>query len=166
VTATATAATPVAEPDLARVEAILAAYPKAETSLIQVLQDVNRAYNYLPCHALELVAQALGVPLARVFSVATFYKAFSITPRGKVILRVCQGTACHIRGAPLLVDEFQRHLGIKPGETTANLAFTLETVNCVGACAMAPVVIAGTKYHGELSPAEVPDVIKAHDHAR
>jgi NADH-quinone oxidoreductase subunit E len=165
VTATA-APQPAAEPDLARVEAILAGYPKAESSLIQVLQDVNRTYNYLPCHALEMVAKALGVPLARVFSVATFYKAFSITPRGKVILRVCQGTACHIRGAPLIVDEFQRHLGIKPGETTANMAFTLETVNCVGACAMAPVVIAGTKYHGELSPAEVPAVIKAHDHAR
>jgi NADH:ubiquinone oxidoreductase subunit E len=166
VTATAAAAKPSAEPDLAPVAKILAGYPKAETSLIQVLQDVNRTFNYLPCHALELVARELGVPLARVFSVATFYKAFSVTPRGKVILRVCQGTACHIRGAPLLVDEFQRHLGIKPGETTENMAFTLETVNCVGACAMAPVVIAGTRYHGELSPAEVPDVIKAHDHAR
>ena len=158
---TATAAPqPAAEPDLAPVEAILAGYPRAETSLIQVLQDVNRTYNYLPCHALEMVARTLGVPLARVFSVATFYKAFSIKPRGKVILRVCQGTACHIRGAPLIIDEFQRHLGIKAGETTADMAFTLETVNCVGACAMAPVVIAGSRHHGSLSPADVPDVIQ------
>ncbi len=156
----AAAAKPSAEPDLAQVEAILATYPKAETSLIQVLQDVNREYNYLPCHALELVAKALGVPLARVFSVATFYKAFSVKPRGKVILRVCQGTACHIRGAPLLVEEFERHLGIKPGETTENMVFTLETVNCVGACAMAPVVIRGAQHHGSVAPSDVPAIIR------
>jgi NADH-quinone oxidoreductase subunit E len=159
VTATA-APKPAAEPDLAPVEAILAGYPKAETSLIQVLQDVNRTYNYLPCHALELVARQLGVPLARVFSVATFYKAFSIKPRGKVIIRICTGTACHIRGAPLLVDEFVRHLHVQAGETTPDMAFTLETVNCVGACAMAPVVIAGPRHHGGMSPADVPDVIQ------
>jgi NADH-quinone oxidoreductase subunit E len=159
VTATATAPT-IPEPDLAPVDAILAGYPKAETSLIQVLQDVNRTYNYLPCHAIEKVAKELGVPLARVFSVATFYKAFSIKPRGKVIIRVCTGTACHIRGAPLLVDEFVRHLGVKAGETTPDMGFTLETVNCVGACAMAPVVIAGPRHHGGMSPADVPDVIQ------
>ena len=156
-----TAAAPqIPEPDLAPVDAILAGYPKAETALIQVLQDVNRTYNYLPCHALEKVAKELGVPLARVFSVATFYKAFSIKPRGKVIIRICTGTACHIRGAPLLVDEFVRHLGVKAGETTPDMAFTLETVNCVGACAMAPVVISGRRHHGTMSPADVPDVIQ------
>ena len=162
---TATAAAPaIPEPDLAPVDAILGRYPHAETSLIQVLQDINRTFNYLPCHALEKVATTLGVPLAKVFSVATFYKAFSVTPRGKVIIRVCLGTACHIRGGPLLVDEFVRHLGVKAGETTPDLGFTLETVNCVGACAMAPVVIAGPRHHGGLSPADVPDVIQGKSH--
>lgn len=146
--------------ELARVDAILSAHPQHEASLIQVLQDVNKQFNYLPCHALEHVARRLGLPLAKVFSVATFYQAFSLKPRGKVIVRVCVGTACHIRGAALLVDEMTRHLGIKSGETTPDMGFTLETVNCVGACAMAPVVIRGQRYHGGVSPADIPQVIE------
>ncbi len=134
--------------DLAPVDAILARYPREEPSLIQVLQDVQRAYNYLPCEALERVAGELGVPLAKVFSVATFYKAFSLNPQGRTIIKVCTGTACHIRGASQLIEEVQRRLDIGPGETTGDMAFSLQTVNCVGACAMAPVVIVGEKYVG------------------
>ncbi len=153
-------APPVHENLAAKVDAILSGYPRAETSLIQVLQEINRTFNYIPCHALEQVARSLGVPLAKAFSVATFYKAFSLKPRGKVHIRVCLGTACHIRGGPLLVDEIGRHLGIKPGDATADLGFSLETVNCVGACAMAPVVIRAGKYHGGVSPGAIPDVIQ------
>jgi NADH-quinone oxidoreductase subunit E len=141
--------------DVARVDEILARYPAAEPSLIQVLQDVHRAYNYLPCEVLVKVADALDVPLAKVFSVGTFYKAFSLEPQGRTIVRVCTGTACHIRGADRLIEELERELHVKPGETTEDMGFTIKTVNCVGACAMAPVLIVGEKYHGGAEPAKV-----------
>lgn len=141
--------------DLSKTEEILAAYPHEEPSLIQVLQDVHRAYNYLPCDVLVRVAEVLGVPLAKVFSVSTFYKAFSLTPQGDTIIRVCMGTACHIRGAGQLVEELERKLGIGPDETTDDLGFTVKTVNCVGTCAMAPVMIVGERYVGNAKPAKM-----------
>lgn len=141
--------------DMTLLDAILERYPREEPSLIQVLQDVQRTYNYLPCEVLERVATALDVPLAKVFSVSTFYKAFSLTPQGRVVIKVCTGTACHIRGAGQLIDEVQRRLHICPGETTEDLGFTLQTVNCVGACAMAPVAIVGDKYVGAAKPADL-----------
>ena len=103
----------------------------------------------------QKVAESLHVPLAKVFSVSTFYKAFSLTPQGKTIVKVCTGTACHIRGATQLIDEARRLLQIAPGETTPDMGFTLKTVNCVGACAMAPVLIVGEKVHGNTKPARV-----------
>jgi NADH-quinone oxidoreductase subunit E len=141
--------------DLAKTEEILEHYPHEEPSLIQVLQDVHRAYNYLPCDVLVRVAEALDVPLAKVFSVSTFYKAFSLTPQGDTIIKVCMGTACHIRGAGQLVEELERKLGIGAEETTEDLKFTIKTVNCVGACAMAPVMIVGEKYWGSAKPAQM-----------
>ncbi len=141
--------------DMELVKGIIQRYPREEPSLIQVLQDLHRHYNYLPADALTEVARALGVPLAKVHSVATFYKAFSLKPQGKVIIKVCTGTACHIRGAPQLVDELTRKLGVKPGETTADMSVTVKTVNCVGACAMAPVLIVGDKYHGNAKAAKL-----------
>ena len=141
--------------DLALTDEILERYPRAEPSLIQVLQDVQRAYSYLPCDALFRVADALDVPLAKVFSVSTFYKAFALEPQGRTIIKVCMGTACHIRGAGQLVEELERRLQIKAQETTPDLAFTLKTVRCVGACAMAPIVIMGEEYHGNAKPAQV-----------
>jgi len=141
--------------DLAKTDDILAKYPLAEPSLIQVLQDVQRAYNYLPCDVLVKVAEALDVPLAKVFSVSTFYKAFALDPQGETIVKVCMGTACHIRGAGQLVEELERKLGIGPDQTTEDMKFTIKTVNCVGACAMAPVMIVGDKYWGNAKPARV-----------
>ena len=141
--------------DITATEEILQRYPREEPSLIQVLQDVHRAYNYLPCDVLVRVAEALDVPLAKVFSVSTFYKAFSLTPQGDTIIKVCMGTACHIRGGGQLVEELERQLGIGPDETTEDLKFTVKTVNCVGACAMAPVVIVGEKYWGSAKPSRV-----------
>jgi len=142
--------------DLALTDEILERYPLEEPSLIQVLQDVQRAYNYLPCDVLMKVADALEVPPAKVFSVSTFYKAFALDPQGDTIVKVCTGTACHIRGAGQLVEELQRELGIGADETTEDLKFTVKTVNCVGACAMAPVMIVGEKYWGSAKPARVP----------
>ena len=141
--------------DLSKAEEILGRYPHEEPALIQVLQDVHRAYNYLPCDVLERVAEALDVPLAKVFSVSTFYKAFSLEPQGNTIVKVCTGTACHIRGAGQLVEELERQLGVGPGETTADMKFTVKTVNCVGACAMAPVLIVGEKYWGSAKSARM-----------
>ena len=141
--------------DLTLTEEILGRHPHEEPALIQVLQDVHRAYNYLPCDVLVKVAEALDVPLAKVFSVATFYKAFSLEPQGDTIIKVCTGTACHIRGAGQLVEELVRHIGIGPNETTEDMKFTVKTVNCVGACAMAPVMIVGETYHGSAKPARV-----------
>jgi NADH-quinone oxidoreductase subunit E len=141
--------------DLAKAEEILGRYPHEEPALIQVLQDVHRAYNYLPCDVLERVAEALDVPLAKVFSVSTFYKAFSLEPQGDTVIKVCMGTACHIRGAGQLVEELERQLGVGPGKTTADMKFTVKTVNCVGACAMAPVLIVGEKYWGSARSARM-----------
>jgi NADH-quinone oxidoreductase subunit E len=141
--------------DLSKAEEILGRYPQEEPALIQVLQDVHRAYNYLPCDVLERVADALEVPLAKVFSVSTFYKAFSLEPQGDTIVKVCTGTACHIRGAGQLVEELERQLGVGPNETTEDLRFTIKTVNCVGACAMAPLLIVGERYFGSAKPAKV-----------
>lgn len=141
--------------DMNALDEILERYPKEEASLIQVLQDVHRTYNFLPCDALYKVAEVLGVPLAKVFSVSTFYKAFSLEPQGKVIVKVCTGTACHIRGAGQLIDELKRQLDVGPGETTEDFGFTIKTVNCVGACAMAPVLIVGDSYHGNATQSKV-----------
>jgi NADH:ubiquinone oxidoreductase subunit E len=149
------------EVDLKQTEAILQRYPQEPQHLISVLQDVQLEYRYLPQPALEQVSARLGVPLAKVYGVATFYKAFSLTPRGETVLRVCTGTACHIRGAPLILNELENRLEIKPGETTEDLAFSLEAVNCVGACALAPVVMANNKAHGNLSVTRVRKLTRA-----
>lgn len=145
-------------------EAILERHPREEASLIQVLQDVHRAYNYLPCDVLVQVAEALDVPVAKVFSVATFYKAFSLDPQGKTIIKVCTGTACHIRGSGQVIEEITRQLGIGPGQTTSDMGFTLKTVNCVGACAMAPVLIVGDQVHGGVKPAKVAKALNQEGH--
>ncbi|MCX8053610.1 MAG: NAD(P)H-dependent oxidoreductase subunit E, partial [Armatimonadetes bacterium] len=143
----------VAEPKTeAVVEEVLRRYPSERSSLIPVLQDLNRELRYLPEDALRQVACSLGVPLSQVYHVATFYAAFSLTPRGKHTIKVCMGTACHVRGAPRILDEISRRLGIASGETTADGEFTLETVNCLGACALGPVVVIDDLYY-KASPA-------------
>jgi NADH-quinone oxidoreductase subunit E len=147
--------------DVTPAERILASYPAEEASLIQVLQDVQRAYGYLPCEALTRVAEALDVPFAKVFSVGTFYKAFSLDPLGRTVVKVCTGTACHIRGAQQLVDELERALGVGPGQTTADRRFTVKTVNCVGACAMAPVMIVGETYNGNAKATKLATYLQA-----
>ena len=136
--------------DPSKVAPILDRYPRDESSLIMVLQDVQAAYRYLPCEALELVAEGLSLPRSRVFSAATFYKAFALEPQGRTVVQVCRGTACHVRGAAVLEEELGRLLEVESGGTTDDGRFTLRTVNCVGACAMAPVVITGEDYHPEV----------------
>ena len=125
-----------------------------------ILQDIQEEYNYLPPDVLQEVAKEINVPKARVFGVATFYKAFSLKPRGKEIIKVCMGTACHVRGAPLIKDELERQLNIKAGQTTKDHRYSLELVNCVGACAMAPVAIVGDTYYPNLGPDKLKKIIR------
>ena len=146
--------------NFARLPKIIDRHPKSPESLIGILQDIQEEYSYLPCEALEETAKALEIPLSKVYSVSTFYNAFSLTPKGKKIIRVCVGTACHIRGAQLLQDQFENQLGVKAGETTEDMKFTLEVVGCVGACAMALVVAVDGKYHGEFKVNKVNSLVK------
>lgn len=136
--------------DLSKLPGIIDRYPKTPQSLIAVLQDIQKEYHYLPCEALKKTAKALDVPLSKVFSVSTFYNAFSLHPRGEKVIRICVGTTCHIRGAKLIEQQLENRLNIKAGQTTPDLKYTLEVVNCVGACAMAPVVIVNDKYYGSV----------------
>ncbi len=138
-----------------KIDDILKNYPQAESSLVMLLQDIQDRYNYLPRPALEEVAEHLGLTKAKIYGVATFYKAFSLEKRGKIIIKICKGTACHVRGAQQIQDEITRLLEIKPGQTTEDFKYTLEAVNCVGACAMAPVVMVGKKIYGEVKPSQM-----------
>ena len=127
--------------------------------LISILEEIQAKYSYLPQEALKMVSTEKDIPLVDIYSVATFYKAFSLTPRGKHLLSVCLGTACHVRGAPIIVKEFQNQLGVKPGETTTDREFTLETVNCLGACALGPVVVVDGHYFSKVRKSKVPQII-------
>ncbi|PKK84749.1 MAG: NAD(P)H-dependent oxidoreductase subunit E [candidate division Zixibacteria bacterium HGW-Zixibacteria-1] len=133
-----------------KVREIINRSPKIPGSLITVLQDIQCEFQYLPRMGMEETAKELNVPLSKVCSVATFYNAFSLTPRGENIIRVCKGTACHIKGADLILEQLETGLGLKPGETSGDLKYTVEVVNCVGACAMAPLMIVNNKYHGNV----------------
>jgi NADH:ubiquinone oxidoreductase subunit E len=130
-------------------EKVVGRYGGSDEALIPMLQDIQAQYNYLPEGALKGLADRLGVPLARVYGVATFYKAFSLKPRGKHIVHVCLGTACHVRGAVRILDGLKRRLGVDSGETTPDMQVTLETVNCLGSCALGPLVVVDQKYHGK-----------------
>ena len=143
----------------ARIRQIITRYGSDKSFLVPVLQDVQKAFNYLPEESLQEVARQLDLPASRVFEVATFYKAFSLTPRGRHVLSMCMGTACHVRGAPLIAGHVERSLGIKAGQTTPDLEFTFETVNCLGACALGPVMVADGEYHGQLNLAKTDRIL-------
>jgi NADH-quinone oxidoreductase subunit E len=143
-----------------QVRQVLDKYQGDKSALIDILHDTQSAIGYLPREALEEIHQVLGVPLSRVYSVTTFFKAFSLTPRGRNLINVCMGTACHVRGADKVLTQIEKELGIKNGQNTRDLKFTLETVNCVGACALGPMVIIGEDYHGEMTPEKVSDILK------
>ena len=145
------------------VKTILDRYQNDRGLLVSILQDVQAEYNYLPREVLEEVGQGLDIPLSQVFGVATFFKAFSLKPRGRHLINVCLGTACHVRGAVRVLEEVERELGIKPGETTGDLKYTLETVNCVGACALGPIVVVDGEYSGEMRTNKVRPVLESYD---
>lgn len=134
-----------------KVKAILDNYQREVGQLISILQDVQAEYNYLPKEALVQVSQGLGLPESQVYSVASFFKAFSLKPRGRHLINVCLGTACHVRGAGRLLEAMERKLRVGSGGTTPDLRFTLESVRCVGACALGPIVVVDGEFHGQMT---------------
>ncbi len=128
--------------------------------LISTLEDIQSKYGYLPEDALRIVAKRTGHSLVDLFGVATFYRSFSLKPRGKHLISVCLGTACHVRGAPIIAGEFERQLKISAGETTSDDEFTLETVNCLGACALGPIVVVDGHYFSNVNTGKVRQILK------
>jgi len=131
-----------------------------DETLLSVLQDIQAKYGYLPEEKLIETAKTLGMPLIDVYGVATFYKSFSLTPRGRHLVKVCLGTACHVRGASRIGKEVGRKLGIGPGETSEDGEFSLETVMCLGCCAIGPVVVIDGKYYGQVAPTKVESILR------
>ena len=144
----------------AKVDAILAKYRDPAGMLIGALQDVQEEFNYLRQDALTYLSAKSGIPLSRLYAIARFYNAFSLEPRGKNIIRVCLGTACHLRGGGNIADAVTRELGIGHGETTSDMMFTLERVNCLGACALAPVVTVNKTYYGKMTIGKMMGIIE------
>jgi len=146
--------------DLANVDAIIDSYGAEPASLLAIMQDVQDAENYLPREAVDQIAKRLAVPISRIYSMATFFESFHLEPRGKHICTVCMGTACHVRGAQRLVEQLERDLAVPSGGTTADMLFTIEEVNCVGACALGPLVIIDGDYHGNMKSGSLTKVVK------
>ncbi|MBW2107633.1 MAG: NAD(P)H-dependent oxidoreductase subunit E, partial [Deltaproteobacteria bacterium] len=145
-----------------QVDAILERYGYRHDALISILQDVQRLENYLPVEMLQYVGKRLEVPLSRIYHITTFYKTFSLKPRGKHIIKVCLGTACHLNGAVQNLEQIQRRLKVGEGETTEDRLFSLETVNCVGTCALAPVTLVDDDYYGAVTPGQVDRILSAY----
>ncbi len=135
-------------------------YRADQRELIHILHHVQAEHGYIPTEAIRNIARYLNISDSDVYGVLTFYKAFSLKPRGRHLITICMGTACHVRGAPRILDEFGRRLGIAPGETSEDNEFTLETVNCVGACALGPIAIADGEYHGQLKSNQIEKIIQ------
>jgi NADH-quinone oxidoreductase subunit E len=146
------------------ISGILERYPAElrHAALMPILQDVQEEHGYLPVEALERIAVHLRVPLAHVYGVVSFYSQFSLTPRGKHIVKMCMGTACHIRGGKGVLDEIQSSLGIRDKQTTEDGAFTLEVVRCLGTCFLAPVIMVGSRYYGALTPAKARKILDSY----
>jgi NADH-quinone oxidoreductase subunit E len=141
---------------------ILEEHDNRVDALIMILQDIQNTYRYLPEEAIRLVSERLEIPFSQVFEVATFYRSFSLVPKGEHEIKVCLGTACHLRGAPRILENFERELGVCCGETTKDMSFTLETVNCVGACALAPLVIVDDEYYGNTKAISVKEILQGY----
>ena len=146
-----------------KIEQIIDKYQGDASSLIQLLLEIQRENRWLPHEALKKVSKTLGVPLSQIQHIATFYKAFSLIPKGRHEVQVCLGTACHVRGGPRILDRVEEVLGIQAGQTTTDMKFTLETVNCLGCCALGPVMVVDGKYHGKITPTEAKEVLKSCD---
>lgn len=151
--------------DMEIVQNIIKDFEISERSLVPILQRANNTYNYLPESVLRYIADQLNMPLSMVCRIATFYNAFSLEPRGKHIITLCLGTACHVKGAERIAATFESELGIKRGTTTKDMIFTLEAVRCIGCCGLAPVLKVGEEIHGLVNKGKVPELLKQYQNA-
>ena len=142
------------------IQAILCRYPREQRYCLAILQDMQRRYSYIPREGMEALSEYLGCPLSSLYSMATFYKALSLKPKGKHIIKLCDGTACHIRGANTLCDGVRRLLRIETDETTEDGLFSLELVNCLGSCALAPVMVVDDTYYGKMTMEKLPGILE------
>jgi len=143
-----------------KVKSFVTKHNSEKKALISILQDIQEEYNYLPQDALKIVSETLGIPLIDIIGVATFYRAFSLEPRGRHLVTVCMGTACHVRGGLKILEEFEKKLNIKAGETTEDKQFSLQTVACLGCCAIGPVVVIDDEYHAQTTIRKVVPILK------
>lgn len=149
--------------EISRIDQIIDKYEGEEGILIQLLLDIQQELNWIPKEAAERISQRLNIPQSQIYRIASFYTAMSLKPRGRHLVSVCMGTACHIRGSPRLLDRITDILKIKSGETTPDRRFTLNTVNCLGCCALGPVVVVDGQYRGKVTPAGVEEILKGYD---
>ncbi len=149
--------------DWPKINQIIEKYNVNREALLMIMQDISDMYNYVPPEVIPVLVERLGVRKSLVYSVATFYKTISLEPRGKHIIKVCTGTACHVRGADKIMDALKEHLHIKEGETTDNLMFSLEAVRCIGCCASGPVMTVDQETHGGLDRATAVKIIEGHN---
>lgn len=148
--------------DFQKIDTILEKHEYRHAHIIGIMQDVQSVENYLPEEALRYIARKMELSLTKIFDIATFYKAFSLEPRGKHTIKVCCGTACHLGGAVQALEQFNRILKIREGETTDDRMFSLETVNCLGACALAPVVAVGNDYHDTVNAGKIEKIVSSY----
>jgi NADH:ubiquinone oxidoreductase subunit E len=146
--------------EVSEIMSLIKAHPIEKKSLIPMLQDIQAKYNYLPGIALTTLSRTLGIPLIDIIGVATFYRSFSLEPRGEHLITVCMGTACHVRGGPKILEEFERRLNVPAGKTTEDRQFTLETVACLGCCAIGPVVVVDGHYHAQTAIRSVSSILR------
>jgi NADH-quinone oxidoreductase subunit E len=144
----------------ARLTEILGKYEADQSTIISVLQDIQAEFGYLPKDAIQTVSKEMNIPLSRVLSLATFFNAFSMKPKGRHPISICMGTACHVRGARLILEKLERELSITSGENTPDGNFSLDEVRCVGCCGLAPVIMVGDEFHGKLTQTKIPGVLK------
>jgi NADH-quinone oxidoreductase subunit E len=149
--------------EIDKIDQIIDKHNGEASSLLQILLDIQSENSWLPKEALTRVSEKLDVPLTRIQHIVTFYKAFSLVPKGRHKVHICVGTACHVRGATRILDTVQEATGIKPGETDLELKYSLETVNCLGCCALGPVMEVGGKVHGKMTPVKTIDVLNTYE---
>ena len=149
----------IAEDKRDKVNQIINRYEGGKESLVPILQGITDEFNWLPPEILMMVSEVKQIPMEHILRIATFYKAFSLKPRGKHIITVCMGTACHVKGAPRILERYERELGIKTGETTSDMQFTLEAVRCIGCCGLSPVATVGDDLYGKLSSAKAVGIL-------
>jgi NADH-quinone oxidoreductase subunit E len=152
-----------ASTDLSLLDPVLQKYEGQEDALISMLQEIQEVYSYLPEEALNRLSREARIPMSRIYAVVTFYAQFYLNPRGRQTVRVCRGTACHVRGGSLILEAVERELGITDGETTPDLEYSLETVACIGACALAPAMVVNENTHGKMTPSKAAEAVSRKD---